>query len=93
VRFYEHEPRLQDASKGDIRMFDRVAETVRGADVVFHLAAQSNVMGAVLDPNYSITTNVIGTFNVLRRGRGRRAARGVHLLARGVRRSRGVASR
>jgi UDP-glucose 4-epimerase len=55
-----------DLVEGDIRMFDRVAETVRGADVVFHLAAQSNVMGAVLDPNYSITTNVIGTFNVLR---------------------------
>ena len=39
---------------------------MRGADVVFHLAAQSNVMGAVDDPDYSVTTNVIGTYNVLR---------------------------
>ena len=51
---------------GDIRRFDLVAETVRGVDLVFHLAAQSNVMGAVVDPDYSITTNVLGTFNVLR---------------------------
>jgi UDP-glucose 4-epimerase len=51
---------------GDIRDFAVVAEAVRGANVVFHLAAQSNVMGAVIDPDYSITTNVLGTFNVLR---------------------------
>jgi len=50
----------------DIRDFNVVADVVRGADVVYHLAAQSNVMGAVDDPDYSITTNVLGTFNVLR---------------------------
>jgi UDP-glucose 4-epimerase len=50
----------------DIRHFDVVADVVRGADVLYHLAAQSNVMGAVDDPDYSITTNVLGTFNVLR---------------------------
>jgi len=52
--------------EGDIRRFDLLAPAVRGVDVVFHLAAQSNVMGAVVDPDYSITTNVLGTFNVLR---------------------------
>jgi UDP-glucose 4-epimerase len=52
--------------EADIRNFDAVASAVRGADLVFHLAAQSNVMGAVTDPDYSITTNVNGTFNVLR---------------------------
>src|SRR5580700_1971560 len=50
----------------DIRRFDALPAAVRGCDVVFHLAAQSNVMGAVTDPDYSITTNVLGTFNVLR---------------------------
>ncbi len=52
--------------EGDIRRFDAIAEVVRGCETVFHLAAQSNVMGAVDDPEYSITTNVLGTFNVLR---------------------------
>jgi UDP-glucose 4-epimerase len=50
----------------DIRCFDAVAVAVRGCDVVYHLAAQSNVMGAVQEPDYSVTTNVLGTFNVLR---------------------------
>jgi UDP-glucose 4-epimerase len=50
----------------DIRRFDAVAAAVSGCDVVYHLAAQSNVMGAVTDPDYSVTTNVLGTFNVLR---------------------------
>jgi UDP-glucose 4-epimerase len=50
----------------DIRHFGAVAEVVRGCETVFHLAAQSNVMGSVDDPDYSITTNVLGTFNVLR---------------------------
>lgn len=38
---------------------------MRGQDVVFHLAAQSNVMGAVTDADYAFTTNVMGTYNVL----------------------------
>lgn len=50
----------------DIRDFAQLAQAVKGCDVVFHLAAQSNVMGAIDDPDYSITTNVLGTFNVLR---------------------------
>jgi UDP-glucose 4-epimerase len=58
-------PRLS-VIQGDIRNADVVAETVRGADVVYHLAAQSTVMGAVEDLDYSFSTNVIGTFNVLR---------------------------
>jgi UDP-glucose 4-epimerase len=38
---------------------------MKGVDVVVHLAAQSNVLGAVADLEYSFSTNVIGTFNVL----------------------------
>jgi UDP-glucose 4-epimerase len=51
---------------GDVRDRATVAEIIRGADVVFHLAAQSTVMGAVEDDDYTFTTNVVGTFNVLR---------------------------
>jgi UDP-glucose 4-epimerase len=52
--------------QGDIRDADLVASTLRGADVVYHLAAQSTVMGAVDDLDYSFSTNVIGTFNILK---------------------------
>jgi UDP-glucose 4-epimerase len=50
----------------DIREYATLRGAMRGVDVVYHLAAQSNVMGAIDDPDYSITTNVNGTFNVLR---------------------------
>src|SRR5258708_24783440 len=32
--------------EGDIRRFDALADAARGCELVFHLAAQSNVMGA-----------------------------------------------
>jgi UDP-glucose 4-epimerase len=51
--------------QGDVRDEVTVQELVRGADVVYHLAAQSTVMGGVLDMGYTFSTNVVGTFNVL----------------------------
>jgi nucleoside-diphosphate-sugar epimerase len=53
--------RLIDA---DIRDRAALKSAMLGVDVVFHLAAQSNVMGAVADLEGSFSTNVIGTFNV-----------------------------
>jgi UDP-glucose 4-epimerase len=58
-------PRL-DVIEGDIRDAALVTNTVRGADLVFHLAAQSTVIGASQDRDYSFSTNVVGTYNVLR---------------------------
>lgn len=55
VRFYE----------GDIRDPALLDEAMQGAEYVFHLAAQSNVMGAEDDPDYAFTTNVVGTHRVL----------------------------
>lgn len=55
--------------EADIRDYDRLVEAVRGADVVYHLGAQSNVMGAVTNVDYSFTTNVVGTYNVLKAAR------------------------
>jgi|SRR5579863_5603671 len=51
--------------QGDIRDRDVLSGAMAGVDVVFHLAAQSNVIGASLDRDYSFSTNVTGTFNVL----------------------------
>ena len=49
----------------DIRDRDAVAHWVRGSSAVFHLAAQSNVMGAVSNAGLAFDTNVTGTFNLL----------------------------
>ncbi|NOX89679.1 MAG: SDR family NAD(P)-dependent oxidoreductase [Calditrichaeota bacterium] len=50
----------------DIRFYEQVRDACRDCEIVFHLAAQSNVMGAVQNINYSFKTNVVGTFNVLK---------------------------
>lgn len=57
-------PRLR-VVEGDVRDAAAVRAAMAGADTVFHLAAQSNVLGAVSDPRYSFETNVAGTFNIL----------------------------
>ncbi len=50
----------------DIRDEAGLTRAMQGAEVVFHLAAQSSVMGAVSDLDYSFTTNVVGTYNTLK---------------------------
>ncbi len=52
--------------EGDIRDTTLLTQEFRDAEFVFHLAAQSNVMGAVTNTDYSFQTNVIGTYNVLK---------------------------
>ncbi len=53
----------------DIRYYERIKDIFNGCDIVYHLAAQSNVMGAVQNIDYSFNTNVLGTFNVLKAAR------------------------
>src|SRR5690242_5960813 len=62
---HDADPRLQFVD-GDVRDASLVRSVFEDAAVVFHLAAQSTVMGAVDNLEYSFTTNVVGTFNVLR---------------------------
>ncbi len=52
--------------EGDVRDQRTMLGVAKDADVIYHLAAQSNVMGALDDAEYSFTTNAYGTFNVLR---------------------------
>jgi UDP-glucose 4-epimerase len=54
---------------GDIRNPSVVAECAQGCDVIFHLAAQSNIIGSAQDTGYCFATNVEGTFNVLEAAR------------------------
>jgi UDP-glucose 4-epimerase len=55
-----------DWLRADIRDYKAVAEAVRGAGVVFHLAAIPSVPRSISDPAPSHEVNVDGTFNVLR---------------------------
>jgi UDP-glucose 4-epimerase len=70
--------------EGDIRDPESVTNALRGADLVYHLAAQSNVMGAMSDVDYSFQTNVAGTFNVLKAARDQAVPRLVFASSREV---------
>ena len=52
--------------RGDVLDDDSLKEVFgERPKIVYHLAAQSTVMDAIEDPDYSFTTNVCGTYNVL----------------------------
>jgi UDP-glucose 4-epimerase len=59
------DPRL-DIVDGDVRDAVTVRAVVHGADVVFHLAAQPTIAAAIDNRDDIFTSNVVGTFNVLR---------------------------
>jgi nucleoside-diphosphate-sugar epimerase len=52
--------------RADIRDYEAIAPLLRGADVVFHLAAIASVPRSIDDPVPSHEVNIDGTFNVLR---------------------------
>ncbi len=63
---------------GDVRDASRVAEIVRGADVVFHLAALIGIPYSYLSPRDVVATNVEGTLNVLEAVRNAGVGRLIH---------------
>ncbi len=54
-----------DITLGDVRDVDAVREVLRGADVVFHLAALIGIPYSYEHPQEVIDTNIMGTSNVL----------------------------
>ncbi|MGD9934542.1 MAG: NAD-dependent epimerase/dehydratase family protein [Dehalococcoidia bacterium] len=52
--------------EGDIRDRAALDRAARGAEMIYHMAAQSNVLGSTQDVDYSFTTNVVGTFELLK---------------------------
>lgn len=68
----------------DIRDAQALTLLFEGSDTVYHLAAQSNVMGAVTDLSYSFTTNVAATVNVLEAARAANVRRVVFTSSREV---------
>ncbi len=61
----EGDPRLRFI-QADIRDNDELRAAFHGATLVYHLAAQSTVMGAAADMDYTFSANVVGTYNVLK---------------------------
>jgi len=58
-----------DVFAGDIRDPNGVAEAIRGADVVFHLAALIAIPFSYHSPDSYVDTNIKGTLNVLQAAR------------------------
>ena len=50
---------------GDIRDPNRVAEAVRGIDVVFHLVSLADIPYSYIAPDSYVDTNIKGTMNLL----------------------------
>lgn len=51
--------------RGDVRDSGQVSEAMKGADLVFHVAANANGTRSINDPGFDFETNAVGTFNVL----------------------------
>jgi CDP-paratose 2-epimerase len=54
---------------GDVRDAALLTESVKGSDVIVHLAGQVAVTTSVLDPRDDFESNALGTFNVLEAAR------------------------
>jgi dTDP-glucose 4,6-dehydratase len=50
---------------GDIRDYDSVLKTMKGCNIVFHLAALIGIPYSYLSPQAYLKTNVEGTYNIL----------------------------
>ena len=55
--------------KDDIRNKEKLIEAAKGCDFIVHTAAQPAMTIAIENPELDITTNVLGTFNVLEAAR------------------------
>ncbi len=73
---------LLRVEEGDIRRYNDFEHLPEGIEMIYHLAAQSNVMGAVTDLDYSYQTNVTGTYNALKFARERGVERFVFASSR-----------
>lgn len=52
--------------EGDIRDEVALSAAMQGVELIFHLAAQANVIGSEADKDYAFTTNVVGTYTLLK---------------------------
>ena len=59
---------LQFDFRSDIKNFSKLNNSIKKSkpDIIFHLAAQSSVLVSYKNPDDTVNTNIIGTFNLLR---------------------------
>ena len=53
----------------DILNFDKIRPLFEGVDHVFHLAAESRIQPAILNPIHAVSVNSVGTCNILQAAR------------------------
>ena len=63
---------------GDIREADSVRAALKGVDVVFHLAALIAIPYSYVSPSSYVTTNILGTLNILQESMHAGVSRVVH---------------
>jgi dTDP-glucose 4,6-dehydratase len=63
---------------GDIREVDSVRAALKGIDIVFHLAALIAIPYSYVSPSSYVSTNVLGTLNILQESRHSGVSRVVH---------------
>ena len=61
----ERHERRWDFVRGDVRDAPLLAQSLKGADAVLHLASQVAVTTSVLNPREDFEINALGTFNLL----------------------------
>jgi UDP-glucose 4-epimerase len=74
--FYWNDDTVQ--STADITDFAAIRPLFNGIDYVFHLAAESRIQPAILNPTYATKVNVVGTCNVLQAAREAKVKRVVY---------------
>lgn len=68
----------------DITDYEKIAWLFSGVDYVFHTAAQSRVQSSIDSPLNSITTNVVGTGNVLEASKNAKVKRVIYSMTSSV---------
>jgi len=64
--------------KYDIRDYNLIEPLFKGVDFVFHLAAESRIQPAILNPTEAVEINVVGTCNVLQAARNNKVKRVIY---------------
>tara|TARA_Y100001963_G_C6792625_1_gene456508 strand:+ start:6231 stop:7124 length:894 start_codon:yes stop_codon:yes gene_type:complete len=64
--------------KESVNDYDFLADVTKGADVIFHLAAEARIQPAIHNPLQTMETNVLGTSNVLQAARVNKVKRVVY---------------
>lgn len=67
-----------DVIAGDIREMDSVRAALKGVDIVFHLAALIAIPYSYVSPSSYVSTNIVGTLNILQESLRSGVSRVVH---------------